>query len=153
MVPLAIISFFYKWFGSAIPLYTDTANNSSSVSLCAHFVGALVEGISVGLLLWGGICFIKTLRYYQKGELFSANTLALFHKMSRIAFAWTFYEPIKITLLSFITTSANPVGQRVITIEFTSHDIIHIFIVGCFLIITSLIHEAYTLKNEHDLTV
>lgn len=35
----------------------------------------------------------------------------------------------------------------------TSHDIIHLFIVRFFLIITSLMQEAYDLKNEHDLTV
>ena len=172
VLPLTTIAFIYKWFGGALPVYYDIADCSkkvtvytglsfvynsapsqSAIEIASRILGALIDGVSIALLLWGCFCFIKVLRYYQRGELFTANTIALFNKMSRIAFAWALYEPFKFTLLSIVTTLSNQEGQRVIALGFTSNDVIHIFIVGFFLIITSLMHEAYELKNEHDLTV
>ena len=172
VIPISSVSFIYKWFGGNIPIYYDIADCSKKVTvytglsfvyksapsqtalaIAARLLGTLIDGLSVALLLWGCIYFIKVLRYYQQGEIFSANTISLFNKMSRIAFAWALYEPFKFTLLSIVTTLSNQEGQRVISLGFTSNDVIHIFIVGFFLIITSLMHEAYTLKNENDLTV
>jgi len=73
--------------------------------------------------------------------------------MSKIIFAWAVYEPLKFTLLSIVTILSNQEGQRVIALGFTSNDVINIFVVGFFLIITSLMHEAYELKSENDLTI
>ena len=172
VLPSTAAAFLYKWFGGAMPIYYDIADCSKKVTiyiglsfvynsapsqsvltLVSRLLGALIDGVSVALLIWGCFCFIRVLRYYQRGELFTANTIALFNKMSRIAFAWALYEPFKFTLLSIVTTLSNQEGQRVIALGFTSNDVIHIFIVGFFLIITSLMHEAYELKNEYDLTV
>ncbi len=171
-LPLTIIGFVYKWFGGSMPIYYDIADCSKKVTLytglsipygsgqseatmalISRIASSCIDGISIALLVWACICFIKVLRYYQKGELFTANTIALFNNMSKIIFAWALYEPFKFTLLSIVTTLSNQQGQRVIALGFTSNDVIHIFIVGFFLIITSLMHEAYELKNEHDLTI
>jgi len=73
--------------------------------------------------------------------------------MSRIAFIWTLYNPLKFTLLSLVTTLNNPVGKRMLAVNFSSDDIFHIFVVGVFWVITSLMQAAYELKSEHDLTV
>jgi len=171
--PLTAAAFMYKWFGGAMPIYNDIADCSKKVTAyyglnlvfnpshaqpalpmaVSRLLGAFIDSISIALLLWGCICFIRLLRYYQRGEIFTADTLALFNKMSRIAFAWALYEPVNFTLLSIITSLANPAGQRVIAVGLTSNDLVHIVIVGLFMIITSLMQEAYTLKNEHDLTV
>lgn len=173
VLPLILISFIYKWFLGSLPLYNDIATYTKKVSIytglgffyqgatqpnqvmliMVRSIGALIDAVSIGLIVWGCFCFIKLLSYYQRNELFSANTLALFKKISRIAFAWVIYEPIKFTLLSFVTTMTNPVGQRIITIGITSNDVIHICIVGFFWIITSLMHEAYLMKSEQDLTI
>jgi hypothetical protein len=173
VIPVLTTSFIYKWFGGKMPVYSDIADCSRKVTIytglsyvyntppsqqaiftfISRLLGAFIDGISWALLLWGCLCFIKVLRFYQRSEIFSANTLALFNKMSRIAFAWTVYEPLKFTLLSIVTTLSNQEGQRVIALGFTSNDVVHIFMVGFFLIITSLMQEAYTIKNENDLTV
>jgi hypothetical protein len=113
----------------------------------------LIDGISGVLILFGCFYFIKILKLYQQGEIFSSCQLQLFHKISCIALIWTLYAPVKHTLLTLVSTFFNPVGQRVIEISITSHDIINIFVVGFLFVITSLIQEAYTLKNESDLTV
>lgn len=173
VLPLIIISFMYKWFLAPLPMYNDIATYTKKVSIytglgffyqgtthaysfmviLVRIIGALIDAVSIGLIVWGCLCFIKLLGFYQRNELFSSNTLALFKKISRIAFAWVVYEPIKFTLLSFVTTMTNPIGQRIITIVITSNDVIHIGIVGFFWILTSLMHEAYILKSDQDLTI
>lgn len=161
-IPLIVGSFLFKWFCTIVPINDlSSLRNFSCIalhsplpsSLLMGFLIILIDAFGVALLVWGCVCFIKLLGYYHKGELFSVNTLALYVKMSRIAFAWTIYNPLKFALLSIITTINNPVGQRVLTINLSSDDIFHIFIVGIFLVITSLMQEAYKLKSEHDLTV
>lgn len=168
---LIIGSFIFKWFSGDIPIYCDiadstkhtrlyaglgyfyTTSHAPAPSLLIRLLACLVDGISIALFVWGCLCFLKLLRYYRARELFSSNTLALYTKLSRIAFAWTLYNPLKFTLLSFITTINNPHGTRVIAFGFNSDDIFYIFIVGFFLVITSLMQVAYELKHEHDLTV
>jgi hypothetical protein len=170
-VPLISLAFLYKWFGGTMPVYNDiaacskkvtlytglsyiyNAHSATAMTIISRFLGAFIDGISIMLLLWCALCFIKFLKYYQRGELFTANTLGLFNKMSKIIFAWAVYEPFKFTLLSIVTTLSNQAGQRVIALGFTSNDVINIFVVGFFLIITSLMHEAYELKSENDLTI
>jgi len=171
-IPFIVGAFLFKWFCGDFPIYSDAIDCTIHSRLftgigyfynavyaqmpppmVVRLVAAAVDGISIGLFLWGSICFIRLLRYYSAGELFSANTLALYTKLSRILFAWTLYNPLKFTLLSYITTMLNPAGKRVIAIAFNSDDIFYIFIVGFFLVITSLMQEAYNLKHEQDLTV
>ncbi len=164
-------AFVVKWFSGDIPIYCDVSDSikqtrlyaglgffytnihTPAPSLLIRLSAAFVDGISIALFMWGCICFFKLLRLYRQGELFSINTLALYTKLSRIAFAWTLYNPIKFTLLSFITTINNPHGQRIVAFGFNSDDIFYIFIVGFFLVMTSLMQEAYELKYEQDLTV
>lgn len=172
IIPLLILSFLYKWFYGEIPVYHDIADcakkvtmytglsifypatqSANSTPIMTRMLAAFIDSISLGLFLWGCYCFINLLRYYKQGELFSLNTMSLINKLSRIAFAWTLYEPLKFTLLTFVTTASLHNGMRIISLGLTSNDVFHIFIVGFFLVITSLMHEAYELKNEHDLTV
>jgi len=170
-IVLIVGSCIFKWFSGDIPVYRDiadstkhtrlyaglgyfyTTNHIPAPSLLIRILAFFIDGISIALFVWGCVCFLKLLRFYRSGELFSANTLALYTKLSRIAFAWTLYNPIKFTLLSFVTTINNPHGARLIAIGFNSDDIFHIFIVGFFLVITSLMQAAYELKHEQDLTV
>jgi len=157
--PFLIFSFIMRWFGEpTIPNYGITSccslhSTHMHPTLLIRFAAALVDGISLGLLLWGGWCFIRILRNYRLGELFSAKTLALYTKTSRIAFIWAIYNPICYSLLSLVTSINNPVGHRNIAFCISSSDIIHIFVVGLFLVITSLMQEAHKLQQDLDLTV
>lgn len=172
VVPLLVLSFLYKWFYGDIPVYLDIADCAKKVTvytglsffytatpllpsttMVTRLLAACIDGVSLGFFLWGCLTFIKLLRLYKRGELFTLNTMALLNKLSRIVFVWTLYEPIKFTLLSFVTTASLHNGVRIISLGLTSNDIFHMFIVGFFLVITSLMHEAYEIKNEHDLTV
>lgn len=167
IMPIAALSFVLRWLLASSKLayqfyqshtglfcYLYLAPKSlRGVPPISIFFSAIVDSISYILLFWGGFLLIKLLRSYQRGELFSAYTLMLFKKISRIVFIWSLYAPIEQTLLTLITTLHNPVGQRELSFALSSNDVLHIFIAGFFLIMTSLMHEGYQLKHEHDLTV
>ncbi|PKN03255.1 hypothetical protein CVU75_03190 [Candidatus Dependentiae bacterium HGW-Dependentiae-1] len=169
-IPLLIGIFLIKWFAGPIPIYSDVNDSIKQTrlyagvgywymggltlpSLIIRILAALVDGVSIALFSWGMLCFVKLLRLYNQNEIFSETTMTLYAKISRILFAWTIYNPIKFTLLSIITTLAHPAGKRVIALAISSDDIYHIFITGFFVWITSIMYTAYTLKQEHDLTV
>ncbi len=164
ILPLIIFIFVYRWFinGHCESLdefwvgfnySSDAITSLANLPILSKILYLLIDGISCVLILVGCFYFIKILKLYQRGEIFSSHLLQLFQKVSRIALVWALYAPLKHTLLSLVTTFFNPVGQRVIEVSITSHDIINIFVVGFFLVITSLMQEAYALKNESDLTV
>lgn len=172
VIPFVVVAFLYKWIQPEMPIYSDVADGAKQVRLyagvlyvyqgpagwvsaplLARFLGVIIDGISVGLFCYGCWAFIRLLRAYKQGELFTPRTLAYFMTLSRVTFVWALYNPLKLLLLSIVTTYFNPVGQRVIAFGVTSGDIINIFVVGLFLIIASLMQEASRLQDEHDLTV
>jgi hypothetical protein len=169
-IPVLVALFLIKWFSGPIPLYHDVDDCIKQTRLYAgigywytgsltfhpsiiRVLAALVDGISIALFTWGIACFIQLLRLYNNNEIFSETTMGLYAKISRILFAWTLYNPLKFTLLSMITTLANPAGKRVIALAISSDDVYHIFITGFFVWISSIMQTAYVLKQEHDLTV
>jgi hypothetical protein len=171
-IPLIIYAFIAKWYTGDFPVFSDIADSVRQTHLytgigywrastytktipsnVVRVVASIIDGASFFMLIWGIICFIKLLRYYYRDELFSTNTLALYSKMSRIIFAWTLYNPLKFILLSAVTTLANHTGHQVIAISITSNDVVYIVIAGFFVLINSLMHAAYKLKYEQDLTV
>jgi hypothetical protein len=172
VVPLVIVAFFYKWLQPAIPVYNDVADGVKQVRLyagvlfasqepscwlpaplLARLLGGFVDVLSLVLFCWGCWHFVRLLRCYRHGELFTQKTVYHFVVLSRIAFVWTLYNPLKLMLLTLITSYFNPAGQRIIAVGITAGDVENIFIVGLFLIIASLMQEAARLQNEHDLTV
>lgn len=157
--PFLIIQFFMRWFGHAsIPNYGFTNCCSFHAThlhptLGVRLAAAAVDGLSLALLLWAGFCFVRILRNYRAGEIFSATTLSLYTKTTRLAFAWALYSPISYSLLSVVTSIHNPVGYRNLSFCLSSADVIHIFIVGFFWLITALMQEALKLQQDLDLTV
>ncbi len=115
--------------------------------------GFAVDGISYILLFWGLCLLIKLLARYQNGNIFSLQSFELIRKISRVAFGWALYAPIKSMILSLIVTLHKGPGNRMISLTVSSHDIYHIFIVGLLLVVASLMYEGYKLKCDQDLTV
>jgi len=164
-IPFVIGSFIYKWVFHSISVFNkikltsmistglSTSGISLSPPLALRLLAAAIEGISVILLTYGIVYFIKLLSNYCKGELFSEEIILCYRKIMWAALAWTIYNPLSLMILSIVTTINNPPGQRIISLTLQGKDIFHIFIVGSFLIINSLMQEAYKLKREQDLTV
>ncbi len=172
IVPGTILSFIYTWFVGDMPVYHSIADATKRVNLffevsffhtnpaqqavglvVSRCVSACIDGFSLLLFVWGCVLFIRVLRCYQQQEYFSAYALLNLKRTSRVAFIWTVYQPIKFTLLSLATTMANPAGERVVAVGVTSHDLIHIAVIGFFLCAVSLMEKAHALQREADLTI
>ena len=164
VIPAMIFVAIYKWFFDCFPWfeqshtfwvrYTYAFDRAFAAKpMLSRFLGVLVECVSLGLFLWGVICFIQVLRLYQQGQFFTQKIFVLFRKTSRIAFAWAVYEPVKVTLGSLVSTFHNPPGQRIVMVSLELTDVINIFLVGFLMVVTSLIYEGFKLKQEQDLTV
>jgi hypothetical protein len=123
------------------------------VSVFLKIAWAIVFSISDFLFAFGFFYFVRLLRQYYKGYIFVDRSLSLLRTISRVALTWTIYQPIQNTLRTLILTFHLGHGKRKISLPLASKDIFNIFVVFCFLIITSLMYEGYKLKKEQDLTV
>ena len=164
LIPLMVLAFMWKWTRDlkCVPHFISTwssvvsyswESNIESMPILSRLLGMLVDSVSYGLIVLGFFYFLKLLQCYREGELFSLEIFSLFRKLSRIAFAFTIYEFVSYILMSLISTLHNPPGERMIAVRINSSDVNNIFIVGCFLVITSIMYEGYKLKKDQDLTV
>ncbi len=167
LVPIIIMSFVAKWFlggwayvfGGGWWFRTGVGNEVSVevtqtlVPGSSRFTILALEGISVAIFLAGLITFIKVLRCFKRGEVFSPKTVTLFNMMSKLALMRAIYAPLATMALSVITTLHNPPGQRMLELTLSTDDLMNILICIFFLVITSVIQEGSFLKEEHDLTV
>ena len=112
-----------------------------------------IDSVSLILFVLGLVYLVQVLKLYERGAVFTEQTVFLFKKICKIALIYTIYAPIKISLLGLISTLSKPVGQRVLSISFGSNDMLNIFIVGMCFIIVSMLHEGFSIKKDQDLTV
>jgi len=172
VIPVAMFGFIYKWttislvdfnnkcsFDIGVGYFFDATGGSTdsliniSAPLISKLLGALLESISLVLFLIGFFYFVRVLKLYQNGKIFSHGSFLIFKKIAWVALVWTIYAPVKHMLMSVIMTMFNPVGERMISLGFNTTDMVNIFLVGLLYFITAMIYEGYTLKSESDLTV
>ena len=174
IISLAFVAFMFimtcaRWFFDIVPsipllgeYYVQlsyTFDSSSwlqqlpAIPFVHRLFGLIVDGIAFGIVCAGGLFFYRLLKRFQTGEFFSSEVIQLLHTLSRIALCWVLYYSLRKILLSVITTLHKGPGNRVLSVEFSTGDIINIFIFICFVLITALIQEGSKLKKEQDLTI
>ena len=166
VIPSMVLFSILKWIGSfslfgasyyEFPFLAQISYSyevmPKNLPFLSKILAIFVDSISVGLFLFGLVSFILVLRCYQKGKMFTFKTFSLFRRLSRVAFVWVLYEPVRSVLMSLIVTFHKPAGQRAFLLTLSSNDVFNFFIVVFFLIITSLMYEGYKLQHEQDLTV
>ncbi|MBA3953943.1 DUF2975 domain-containing protein [Candidatus Dependentiae bacterium] len=155
-----------SWVSDLFPTITALFQNSgegtnaltrfkelSAIPFSHRCIGFIVDGIALSIL-WVGIVFLnRVLKRFQAGDFFSLENIHLFTLLSRVALAWALYMPLRVTLLSLITTLHKGVGHRMLTLQLSIQDSINIGIFLGLALLTSLIEESSKLKKEHDLTI
>lgn len=167
LIPLLIIAFFMKWWSTGKISYFPTEStayakfygkdfdifNLPKSELLIRILGFIIDAPAFSILILGFTTLIKLMHCFKQGEVFSEQTINLFNKLSKLAFIFAIYSPIKDSIITTIVSLQNPPGQRIIQFAFTSSDIINIFIFGFFVIISKIMQEGYKIKSEQDLTV
>lgn len=118
-----------------------------------RMIGFIVDAVSVGIFILGLQYFILFTKSIQNGKLFAPEVINYFNDTSKCALWWAVYQPIKRAILSTVMSLHNPPGQRVITLDFGSDDIMNIFLCAFLMLIALMIKEAYYLKQEQDLII
>lgn len=135
-----------KWLIKFIPPIT-------TMPITHRLAGLFVDSVGIIVLIFGLISFVRLMRCFQNGEIFSQSAITHLQRITKIALIWALYTPINGSLLSIIMSLQNPPGQRLITVTFWLHDVINIFIFGLFVIIVSIMKEGSRLQQEQDLTI
>jgi len=149
IISLTYIQWLLGWNLSSDPFLQTV----SAMPLIDRLLGLCVDTTALVIACYGIIIFIRLMKKFQEGQLFSSSTAQLLNKLSKTALYWALYHPLRNTLLSLITTLHKGPGNRIISISIDTSDIVNIFMFTCFVLITALIQEAYKIQQEHDLTV
>ena len=155
VVPGVTIISCLRWYGRLVNLdrFNGFFGRVESVPFFSHLLIIFVELGSLILFLWGVFVFIKVLRGYRKGQLFTNESFSLFKRLSKIALGWAIYSPLANMFIVLLASFHRGPGRRVVELVVSSSDIFNIVIVGFFFVITSLLWEGCKLREEQDLTV
>jgi hypothetical protein len=102
------------------------------------FGAMLVAAIPNCLLLYGLWTSSRFFGLVQAGHLLDAKCQGALTRLARISFAWAVTNAFSRSLLTFILTSSNPPGQRILTIGLSFADFISLIIAILFLMFSHL---------------
>lgn len=157
----------YRWlfFSEASTFWAEIYTNVSysfglnwlkeltEMSFLQRLSGFAVDTLGLVILCLGILALQKLLKLLKSQLFFNGETVKLLNNLSKIALGWTIYNPVRVTLLSLITTLHKGVGKRVISLEFGLKDMVNIFIFASMILISVLLQEGLKLKKEQDLTI
>src|SRR5581483_10308721 len=91
LIPVILLSSPFIWFFG--DKFTDATYglNLANFSLLQRAYMVFLEAISNSLVVYGLVLLIRIARNFQKNEIFTTATVALFLKLRRIAGVWALY--------------------------------------------------------------
>lgn len=90
---------------------------------------------------------------FEKGEIFTQNTIKSFRSIGFAYLGITIAQPIEGALLSLILTSNNPVGEKVLAVSLGSPQLYDFVTALVFIVIAWVMQEGQKLDEEKQLTV
>lgn len=156
-IAATLLTWIFRWQGSDTPIshffinYTTDQLAIQTMPIFDRCLGLIVDISSLAILLYGILCFIRLMRHFRTGSLFSTISIALLKRMSSAALAWTIYYPIHGALISVVTTLQH--CPKTLSITLGSTDLINLTIFACLTIITIIVQEGYALQQERNFTI
>lgn len=141
---------FLAWtgFSASFTMYSLTP-----LSLSTRLFAILVSLIPVGVILYILHLLIRLFSFYEQGEIFSAETTALYHKLALSLFYGFFARVIYDALITLTLTYHNPHGHRLIGITIDRLDILMLIVGAITILIASVMRQAKRISDEHTLTI
>jgi len=119
----------------------------------ALLMGFLTSMLPVGVGLYGVYCLSRLFRLYEHGQVFLAENVYWYKRLSRVLL-WSCLAGILCRcLLSVVLTLHNPPGQRMISLSLSSDDLNLLLLGGVLAVIAWVMDEGRRLQEEADLTV
>lgn len=112
---------------------------------------AFSETIGGLFILYGLVILIRITRLFQKNEIFTKSTVALFLQLRRISLWWALWNiAFNVFFFSFINTNNSP---SILITALGVIVVIYLFMFVWLSIFTALIIKATELQGDQDLTV
>ena len=113
-------------------------------------VGAILISSVPLVALASGLNHLRSLfQGYARGEYFSSSAAVHLGKVGRGVMLWVVSSFIGTPLLSILVTLHAPPGQRLLTISFTSADVVALFLAGCIAVIARILLCASEVDSEN----
>tara|TARA_R110002050_G_scaffold54754_2_gene123859 strand:+ start:11943 stop:12503 length:561 start_codon:yes stop_codon:yes gene_type:complete len=95
----------------------------------------------------------KLFECYEKGHYFSVNAYKKFGNIGKFFILSVLISYPQELLFTFVSTMKEPVGQRLIRITASNHDVTSIAMALMIIVVGWVMKEAVRLKQDQDLTV
>lgn len=116
-------------------------------------VGFISSLLPLTVLVYTLLNLRKLFLFYKAGNVFSFEHVALFRKIAKLLSIWVllsiFYESVKSILFSL----NNPVGERVLSIEFGSEELTVLVVAAFVYVIAWVMDEGRVLAEENQMTI
>lgn len=119
----------------------------------ARVLAFCVSLLPLTLFLYAVSTLIRLFRLYEKGMIFAADNVRCFRLLSRVLISWCLVGLLTDPLMSIALTLHHPAGERMLSITLGSPDLTALLIGGILAVITRVMDEARTLKEEQDFTI
>ena len=119
----------------------------------ARVLAFCVSLLPLGLFLYAIATLIRLFRLYENGMIFAADNVRCFRLLSRVLISWCLVGILTDPLMSIALTLHHPAGEHILSIGLGSPDLTALLIGGILAVITRVMDEARTLKEEQDFTI
>jgi Protein of unknown function (DUF2975) len=151
LIPVVLLSSPLVWFFG--DKFTDATYglNLASFTLTQRTYLALIELVSNAMVTYALIMLIRIARNFQKDQIFTATTVALFMQLRKVAGWWALYTIVYTILFhSYFTTT---IPMHILIASLGAVLVTYIFIFVFLSILATLIIKATQLQGDQDLTV
>jgi hypothetical protein len=155
LIPVALIMMSNELPG---PMRTQLFKDSlvpirETLSFQTRLFASTASLLTSGIAMTGLFFIIRLFRLYETGKIFAKEHVTCFRRLGYILIIYMFAGIIRNSLVTIILTLANPPGQRIISLGFSSSDLTKLFIGLVLLLISRVMDIGREIQEEQQLTV
>lgn len=109
--------------------------------------------IPLALFCYANTTLIRLFRLYERGQIFSADNVGCFRRLSRALMAWCLVGILIDPFMGIALTLHHPPGERILYVGLGSPDLTALLIGGILAVISWVMDEARKLEEEQALTI
>jgi hypothetical protein len=145
---------FTYFFPRGLDLNYLIVHHSLPLPLMTKILGLLVSVLPAFVGMFISFSLMRLFTCYEKGVVFTQESIASIHRVGVTLFLWTLLNPIYQILMSAVLTWDKSVyGDRQISFAFGFDYLENLILAGIVFLIAHIMREAIKLKEEQSLTV
>ncbi|SEI15828.1 DUF2975 domain-containing protein [Pseudomonas fuscovaginae UPB0736] len=128
-----------------------TRYNTSVADMPAWQVAGCIVLSSLPLLVlaWGLLALRRLFQAYARGDYFSANTAGYLGRVGKSVALWVVASVLLEPALSVWMTFLLPAGQRMLSLGFSSAQLVALFLAASIMLIAKILYTACSLAREN----